>query len=123
MAGISRSERELQLKPLIALLEQKAGTSMAHAHELSGELGERAVSDDSVDQSVAEYGHARSAIDMERHQQAGRRVLDALNRVRKGVYGICVDCEKRIPIARLEHLPEAERCVGCQQEAEANEGY
>jgi len=44
--------------------------------------------------------------------------LDALRRIRDGTYGICADCGKRIPAARLQAKPEATRCVACQTEYE-----
>ena len=30
----------------------------------------------------------------------------------------CVDCERPIPLSRLEAVPNASRCVKCQEEAE-----
>ena len=44
--------------------------------------------------------------------------LDALRRIQEGTYGICADCGKRIPAARLQAKPEATRCVACQTEYE-----
>jgi RNA polymerase-binding transcription factor DksA len=44
--------------------------------------------------------------------------VDALRRIRDGTYGICADCGKRIPAARLQAKPEATRCVACQTEYE-----
>jgi DnaK suppressor protein len=41
-------------------------------------------------------------------------VLDALARLEKGSYGICVDCGKPVPDGRLEAKPEAARCIACQ---------
>lgn len=44
--------------------------------------------------------------------------VDALQRIHDGVYGICIDCNERIPAARLQIKPEATRCVACQTEYE-----
>lgn len=44
-----------------------------------------------------------------------REVADALERVAAGTYGLCEDCGKRIPAARLEANPAAVRCVECQK--------
>jgi RNA polymerase-binding transcription factor len=41
-------------------------------------------------------------------------VLDALARIDKGSYGVCVDCGKPVPEGRLEVKPEAARCLSCQ---------
>ena len=43
----------------------------------------------------------------------------ALTRLQTGTYGICGDCDRRIPAARLRVLPFAERCRDCQQELDA----
>ncbi len=45
-------------------------------------------------------------------------VLDALERMRAGCYGICMDCGKRIPKKRLNALPATGFCVGCKNETE-----
>ena len=44
---------------------------------------------------------------------------DAINRVRRGEYGICIDCGGPISDTRLEYYPYAARCIECQ---EAQEG-
>src|SRR5881397_2678486 len=47
------------------------------------------------------------------------RVREALARLDAGTYGRCVECGNALPDERLEARPEAERCVDCQQRAEA----
>lgn len=42
------------------------------------------------------------------------RISRALERLRTGSYGACIDCGCEIPQKRLEITPEAERCVSCQ---------
>jgi RNA polymerase-binding transcription factor DksA len=44
--------------------------------------------------------------------------IDALRRIQDGTYGVCSDCGRRIPAARLEIKPESARCVACQTEYE-----
>lgn len=41
-------------------------------------------------------------------------LIEALRRVDAGTYGICLDCERDIPLVRLRVRPEAVRCVQCQ---------
>jgi RNA polymerase-binding transcription factor len=43
-----------------------------------------------------------------------RRVIDALDRIDHGAYGLCVDCGDAVPEGRLEARPDAARCVRCQ---------
>jgi DnaK suppressor protein len=42
----------------------------------------------------------------------------ALERMRDGSFGVCERCEETIPIARLNALPYATSCIGCQRETE-----
>ena len=43
---------------------------------------------------------------------------DAINRIEVGLFGVCEDCGKPIPIARLQALPYATLCIDCQREEE-----
>ncbi len=45
-------------------------------------------------------------------------VTDALLRLDGGSYGICEDCRRAIPLARLRAMPAARLCVPCQARAE-----
>ena len=51
----------------------------------------------------------------ERSQSRAVEALVAMKRIKEGTYGICVDCDKKIPAARLQAKPEATRCVNCQE--------
>jgi DnaK suppressor protein len=44
----------------------------------------------------------------------------ALEAMRSGNYGTCDGCGSGIPLARLQALPYATMCIGCQREAEKN---
>ena len=45
-------------------------------------------------------------------------IEEALQRLDAGTYGICEQCGRHIPLARLLAIPVAKYCVSCQQEAE-----
>jgi DnaK suppressor protein len=45
-------------------------------------------------------------------------IENALEQMRNGNYGVCESCEEAIPLARLQALPYAVLCIGCQREAE-----
>ena len=47
------------------------------------------------------------------------RIAKALDQIKNGTYGICVDCGETIPMARLEAYPFADRCIRCATAAEA----
>jgi DnaK suppressor protein len=42
-----------------------------------------------------------------------RLILDALKRIRTGVYGTCVMCQSPIAFDRLSVIPETKTCVRC----------
>ncbi|MDP1808893.1 MAG: TraR/DksA C4-type zinc finger protein [Actinomycetota bacterium] len=44
-----------------------------------------------------------------------RQILDAIQKLDSGVYGICADCGGAIDKERLEIIPEATSCVDCQR--------
>jgi len=46
------------------------------------------------------------------------RIEFALELMRQGKFGVCEACKANIPMARLNALPYATRCVACQREAE-----
>ena len=60
-------------------------------------------------------------VDME--SQTLEQIEAALNRIEAGSYGRCEGCEEPIPSERLEVLPFAPLCVGCQQRAESEPGF
>ena len=41
-----------------------------------------------------------------------------LQRLAGGEYGICENCEKKIPLKRLAALPHTSRCVACAETAQ-----
>lgn len=48
-----------------------------------------------------------------------REIDDALERIDRGAYGICLDCGQPIDPARLRALPAATHCLACEKRHEA----
>jgi RNA polymerase-binding transcription factor len=48
-----------------------------------------------------------------------RMIDEALDRLKSGDYGYCLACEEPIPAKRLNAIPWARYCVGCQESASA----
>ncbi len=44
------------------------------------------------------------------------QIYNALERIKRNEYGICVVCKEKIPIARLTALPYTDRCIACAKE-------
>lgn len=55
----------------------------------------------------------------ERETERYAAIAAALERIARGEYGVCLDCDEEIPAARLEIEPTALRCTDCQSRQEA----
>ena len=45
-------------------------------------------------------------------------IVEALRRLEKNTYGKCADCGCAIPKRRLQFMPSAVRCLGCEESLE-----
>lgn len=75
-------------------------------------------SDRSPDPNTAEGGSLAFELEKEfslafNAQDLLSKVVAALEKIEDGGYGTCTDCGKPIPVARLDALPYATRCVEC----------
>src|SRR6185436_16016066 len=50
---------------------------------------------------------------MENEEEALEQIEAALDRINDGVYGQCVECDGKIPKARLQAIPYTPYCVKC----------
>jgi DnaK suppressor protein len=53
-------------------------------------------------------------------KQRLERLKNALQRIEKGTYGICVRCNREIPFGRLSAVPESLICVPCADRKRKN---
>lgn len=73
---------------------------------------------DSVDQAVDdEFDHVSSQLAQTESREL-EQIEEALRRMKKGNYGLCEGCGEAIPLARLQVVPYAKRCVRCQRASE-----
>ncbi len=69
----------------------------------------------------AAYDSAQDEINSQLAEVESRELAhieNALERMKEGSYGQCEVCGGRIPLARLEALPYATMCIGCQRDLE-----
>jgi DnaK suppressor protein len=106
-----------------ALLLQRA-TLLAQIADLrGGDVGRAAASAEHFGSSEDTRAQANSARDLElaldaRETAELAAVGAALQRIKMGLYGQCVECGVDIALARLRVAPEAARCIGCQEKSE-----
>jgi len=78
------------------------------------------VSDD-LDQ-VQLMGERELAIrNLDRESNLGRQINNALARIAKGVYGVCLYCEEDISPRRMAAVPWAAFCISCQEQIDRRE--
>lgn len=64
------------------------------------------------------FEHARIVAIKEELNNKARQIKKALERVKKGKYGICEVCSKMIDTDRLAIFPEATKCIKCEKKQE-----
>ncbi len=87
------------------------------AYAASQSLGKDGVPDIG-DMSSNSY-HQEVLMNLSETQRSRVRDIDAaLDRMDKGVYGLCMRCEEEIPARRMEVRPFSRYCVDCKTEVE-----
>ncbi|GMT42985.1 MAG: RNA polymerase-binding transcription factor DksA [bacterium] len=51
-------------------------------------------------------------------RQILKLVDEAMQAIKNGEYGTCIDCEGEIPYKRLDAVPYAKRCIECREKWE-----
>lgn len=119
---MSTAASRTELRALLDELHDAATARVAAMDESLAELrADRRgdVADDEHDpEGVTLSGEWARAVALE---EAARREIaeidEAVRRWEGGTYGVCVDCGRGIPIARLRARPFATRCVSCAEKA------
>jgi RNA polymerase-binding transcription factor len=94
--------------------------ALKHEHgaaELEVE-GDNTPFNDNLDNAEIVEEHEDRLELLERLIEKERKLDEALQRIPKGLYGICAACGKPIHKQRLEALPEAHLCLSCQHQSE-----
>jgi DnaK suppressor protein len=100
-------ERAAQLRGEIQrTLERSSDETHARIAEQARDTEDDSFSNLIVDLNLSE---------IDRDADELRRIDTALVRLSDGSYGVCEDCSRQIPSARLEAEPTALRCVQCQE--------
>lgn len=83
-----------------------------HHKDLAGSVGD--VGDEAVADMLVDIDTAL----VDRHVVELRDIEAALQRMRNGNFGICIDCGAATGYERLAAYPTAKRCIRCQQRHE-----
>jgi RNA polymerase-binding transcription factor DksA len=92
-----------------ALLEQQREFRVEQIAQLHRTAGPETSADAEITESLLRG--ARAAL---------RDIRAALRRIDEGSYGCCTSCAGQVGLARLEILPHAARCMGCESLARSS---
>ena len=70
--------------------------------------------DESLANALADY----NLTILDRHIDGMRDIEAALQRIKNGEYGVCIDCGEEVTFPRLMAYPTAKRCIVCQEQRE-----
>jgi len=73
---------------------------------------------DDIDQAESAYEQEMSYIFRGRESDEIKAIDEALDRIERGLYGICEMCGEMIGMKRLEAMPFVKYCVNCQEKIE-----
>lgn len=128
-APTPRRERAVEERPLSSSEIQKFRDMLLEKQEELSEIVHRKKAEQEFQQEEPEIGDeadiATRSVEKEllfdiadSEKQTLDRVEAALRKIEKGVYGRCESCQKAIPRLRLEVMPWARYCIGCQSRNE-----
>lgn len=72
-------------------------------------------SDDFADRANNSYNRELMFTLSGSEREALIRIDEAISRLDKGSYGLCIHCERPISVPRLQAVPWARFCIGCQE--------
>jgi DnaK suppressor protein len=88
------------------------------------ELSQQKFSDGQVedpgDQALSSTMESLKVSLQDTERQELGRIVQALQKLDDGTYGICMDCGQPISERRLNSYPNAARCISCQEAFEEN---
>jgi DnaK suppressor protein len=104
------------LKGCRRALEAKRAELLSRYYKTEGLAVERVP--DSIEELTQEVQRNLAVDALNRKAEVLRQVMQALERIAGGKYGVCLACEKPISPKRLAALPWAALCLECQQTVE-----
>ena len=107
-----------QYKEIYAALVDKRAELIARLANIKSNLTHRRSADSQEQAQELENAEVVDALGNETQHEL-HLIAKALDQIKNGNFGICVDCNSQIPDARLKAYPFAERCIACATAAES----
>ena len=118
----------VERKELRDILMRRRALLMGDVHQMQDTTLGKSAATGSGDLSTVPYHMADVGTDnfdheftlglIENEEEELREVDAALDRIEKGVFGLCESCSKPIPKSRLKIIPYARLCIECKKDEE-----
>jgi len=112
LSETQREEFKRILEARISELDHALATAEEEAREGAAKHA------DPADQAASEYDRQSLVHKAATARQMLKNLTQALERMRQGSFGECVECGCDIELKRLEAIPWARYCVKCQEASE-----
>jgi DnaK suppressor protein len=109
----TKKKEKQRLKAFENLLDSRLVELRSHVEQLRQEIVIEEEVDDEAMQASRTSNREFVMITMEREIRNISEIQQALERIAKNAYGVCVTCEETIPDKRLQAIPWTRLCVDC----------
>jgi DnaK suppressor protein len=114
---MARSDALLRLHKSLVDRREELNRRLGGLKDMLHSSGE---SGDSADQAFETSGEEVSSQLAQLESRELAQIDRSLERLKRGVYGLCEVCQKKIPVSRLNALPFSTTCIECQREMEVS---
>ena len=114
---MARSDALLRLHKSLVDRRDELNRRLGGLKDLLHSSGE---SGDSADQAFEASGEEVSSQLAQLESRELLQIERSLERLKRGIYGLCEVCQKKIPVSRLNALPFSTTCIECQREMEVS---
>ncbi|MHB8835823.1 MAG: TraR/DksA family transcriptional regulator [Candidatus Methylomirabilia bacterium] len=118
---MGRIEEKVLVRVRMRLQEEQLGRlrkADALGRRRTGDGTPEPVVGDEADLALVSIEEQLEHLELRRISSSVRAIEAALLTLERGCYGVCLRCDKTIPSSRLQALPTAILCRGCQEAAE-----
>lgn len=89
--------------------------------EKDGREADEEATQDIADKAVNSYNKEFLFHQSHENRRILQLISEALDRMRTGTYGHCVECEEEVQQKRLDAVPWARHCIDCQEKQDRGE--
>ena len=109
---MEKKKSELYRKKLLE--KQEELMRLVSKSDLDGRQADEEGTQDIADKAANSYTKEFLFHQSNDHRQTLALVNEALNRIKEGTYGFCIECREEVQTKRLEAVPWARHCLECQ---------